>query len=118
MQRNNPTPVREAEHGRRAENVKLAPPHHLHSTSRCSLHLPRLYHYQLTACAVTAQAAAMGKKHAGSGGGGWFVAVRKVFRPSSSSSSSVTSSKDKDKDATQNEKKVSFPPTRARVLAR
>ncbi|KAG0532855.1 hypothetical protein BDA96_04G141900 [Sorghum bicolor] len=46
----------------------------------------------------------MGKKHA-AGGGGWFAAVRKVFRPSSTSSTSgTTSSKDKDKDPLQHGK--------------
>jgi hypothetical protein len=55
----------------------------------------------------------MGKKHAA--GGGWFAAVRKVFRPSGSGGSSATattttsSSKDKDKDAVQHGKQVGAP---------
>jgi hypothetical protein len=57
--------------------------------------------------------AGMGKKHAA--GGGWFAAVRKVFRPSGSGGSSATtttsssSSKDKDKDAVQHGKQVGAP---------
>ena len=58
----------------------------------------------------------MGKKHTAGGGGGWFTAIRKVFRPSASSSSSATtSSKDKDKDALQRGKQVGAPHTPMRL---